>query len=81
LRFFREAGLETDGVKTFDNLCPEVERWLATTQAPPERADGVRKLLKEDRQHDLSGTRPFQDATGRLYFHARTAILTGRRFR
>jgi hypothetical protein len=26
---------------------------------------------------DLSGTRPFQDATGRLYFHARTAILAG----
>jgi ubiquinone/menaquinone biosynthesis C-methylase UbiE len=81
LRLFREAGLETDAVKTFDDLCPEVERWLATTKAPPERADQVRRLLEEDRQHDLSGTRPFQDATGRLYFHARTAILTGRKFR
>jgi ubiquinone/menaquinone biosynthesis C-methylase UbiE len=81
LRLFREAGLETDAVKTFDDLCPEVERWLATTKAPPERADQVRRLLEEDRQQDLSGTRPFQDATGRLYFHARTAILTGRKFR
>jgi ubiquinone/menaquinone biosynthesis C-methylase UbiE len=81
LRLFREAGLETEAIKTFDDLCPEVERWLATTKAPPERADEVRRLLEDDRHNDLSGTRPFQDATGRLYFHARTAILTGRRFR
>jgi len=81
LRLLHEAGLETDAVKTFDDLCPEVERWLATTKAPPERADEVRRLLEEDRQHDLSGTRPFQDATGQVYFHARTAILTGRKFR
>src|SRR5216684_3833768 len=81
LRLFREAGLETDAVKTFDDLCPEVERWLATTKAPPERAGEVRGLLEEDRVGDLSGTRPFQDATGRLHFHARTVILTGRRFR
>jgi len=81
LRLFREAGLETDAVKTFDDLCPEVVRWLATTKAPPERAGEVRGLLEEDRVGDLSGTRPFQDATGRLHFHARTVILTGRRFR
>ncbi len=81
LRLFREAGLETDAMKTFDDLCPEVERWLATTNAPPERADEVRKLLQDDREHDLSGTLPFQDANGRLFFHARTTILTGRKFR
>jgi ubiquinone/menaquinone biosynthesis C-methylase UbiE len=81
LRLFRDAGLETDGVRTFDDLCPEVERWLATTKAPPDRAGEVRRLLEEDLRHDLSGTRPFQDATGRLCFHARTAILTGRKFR
>src|SRR5882672_6466808 len=81
LRLFREAGLETDAVKTFDDLCPEVERWLATTKAPQERAEEVRRLLEEDRVGDLSGTRPFQDETGRAHFHARTVILTGRRFR
>ncbi len=81
LRLFREAGLETDRVSTFEDLCPEVERWLATTQVPPEDAAEVRRLLEEDRLHDLSGTRPFQDATGHLHFHARTATLTGRRFR
>ena len=79
LLLFRGVGLETDFVTTADDLTPEVERWLATTKAPPERAAEVRRLLEEDRLHDLSGTRPFQDATGRLYFHARTAILAGRK--
>ncbi len=79
LQLFRDAGLETDAVTTADNLTPEVERWLATTKAPPERAAEVRRLLEEDHAHDLSGTRPFQDATGRLFFHARTASLTGRK--
>jgi SAM-dependent methyltransferase len=75
----RDAGLETDAVTTAEDLTPEVERWLATTQAPPERAAEVRRLLEADRLQDLSGTRPFQDATGRLFFHARTAILAGRK--
>jgi 2-polyprenyl-3-methyl-5-hydroxy-6-metoxy-1,4-benzoquinol methylase len=79
LLLFRGVGLETDFVTTADDLTPEVERWLATTKTPPERAVEVRRLLEEDRLHDLSGTRPFQDATGRFYFHARTAILAGRK--
>ncbi len=81
LHLFRGAGLETDRVLTFDDLCPEVERWLATTKAPPADAAEVRRLLEEDRLHDLSGTQPFRDATGELHFHARTAILGGRKFR
>ena len=79
LQLFRDASLETDAVTTADDLTPEVERWLATTRTPPERADEIRHLLQEDLLHDLSGTRPFQDATGKLFFHARTAILTGRK--
>ncbi|MGA2097353.1 MAG: methyltransferase domain-containing protein [Candidatus Acidiferrum sp.] len=79
LQLFRDAGLETDSVTTADDLRPEVGRWLATTKVPPDRADQIRHLLEEDRLHDLSGTRPFQDATGKLFFHARTAILTGRK--
>jgi 2-polyprenyl-3-methyl-5-hydroxy-6-metoxy-1,4-benzoquinol methylase len=79
LQLFRDVGLETDSVATADDLTPEVERWLATTKTPPERAGEIRRLLEEDRIHDLSGTRPFQDATGRLCFHARTAILAGRK--
>lgn len=79
LQLFRDAGLETDSVATSDDLTPEVERWLATTKTPPERAAKIRHLLEEDRLHDLSGTRPYQDATGHLFFHARTAILAGRK--
>jgi 2-polyprenyl-3-methyl-5-hydroxy-6-metoxy-1,4-benzoquinol methylase len=81
LKLLRASGLETDGVSTFADLCPEVERWLATTKASEADAAEVRRLLDEDRLHDLSGTRPFQDATGRLHFHARTVTFTGRRFR
>ncbi len=81
LWLFREAGLETDRIFTFQDLCPEVERWLATTKPPAEEAAEVRRLLEEDRLQDLSGTRPFLDAEGRLHFHARTVTLTGRRFR
>jgi ubiquinone/menaquinone biosynthesis C-methylase UbiE len=81
LRLFRDAGLETDSVSTHDDLTPEVERWLVTTQTHPDRAVEVRRLLEEDRLHDLSGTLPFRDAAGKLHFHARTAILAGRKFR
>jgi SAM-dependent methyltransferase len=79
LQLLRDVGLETDFVTTADDLTPEVERWLATTKTPPERAAEVRRLLEEDRLQDLSGTQPFQDATGRLFFRARTAILAGRK--
>ena len=80
LHLFREAGLEIDAIASNDRT-PEVDRWLATSQTPPDRAAEVRRMLEEDRLHDLSGAQPFYDADGRLHFHARTAILTGRKFR
>ena len=79
LHLFRDAGLETEMVMTADDLRPEVERWLATTKVPPDTAVEVRRLLEDDLQRDLSGTRPFRDAAGCLFFHARTVILAGRR--
>ena len=81
LRLFHEAGLEIDQIFTFQDICPEVERWLATTKVPAAAAEQVRSLLEEDRLHDLSGTRPFLDAAGLLHFHARTVTLAGRTFR
>jgi len=81
LQVFREAGLETGAVTTAEDLNPELDRWMATTNVPPDRAAEIRRLMEEDRLHDLSGTRPYQDATGKFFFHARTAILTGRKFR
>jgi 2-polyprenyl-3-methyl-5-hydroxy-6-metoxy-1,4-benzoquinol methylase len=79
LRIFRDAGLETEMVSTADDLCPEVERWMATTKVPVERAAEIRRLLEDDLQHDLSGTRPFRDAAGQMFFHARTVIVRGRK--
>lgn len=79
LKTFRDAGLEADFVSTADDLTPEVERWLATTKVSLDRAAEIRRLLQEDLVHDLSGTRPFQDATGKLFFHARTLIVRGRK--
>jgi ubiquinone/menaquinone biosynthesis C-methylase UbiE len=81
LRIFRIVGLETDGVMTFQDLCPEVNRWLATTKTPEKEAAETRRLLEQDRVQDLSGTRPFIDDDGKLHFHARTAIYTGRKVR
>ena len=79
LHIFRDAGLETETLSTADDLCPEVERWMATTKVPAERAAEIRQLLEDDLQHDLSGTRPFRNAAGQMFFHARTVILSGRK--
>ncbi len=79
LHFFRDAALETETVSSADDLRPEVERWLATTKVAPEKAVEVRRLLEDDLERDLSGTRPFRDDAGKLYFHARTVIIGGRK--
>jgi SAM-dependent methyltransferase len=75
----RDAGMETETLATARDLTPEVGRWLATTKVEGERASEVRRLLEDDRLRDLSGTQPFHDEMGRLYFHARTAILGARK--
>lgn len=80
-QLFRDAGLEAETATMGNDLKPEVERWMTTTKTPPEKADEIRKLLEEDRVEDLSGVEPFQDATGKLFFHERTAIVTARKFR
>jgi 2-polyprenyl-3-methyl-5-hydroxy-6-metoxy-1,4-benzoquinol methylase len=79
LHIFRDARLETETVSTADDLCPEVERWMATTKVPEERVAEIRRLLDDDLQHDLSGTRPFRNAAGQIFFHARTVIVSGRK--
>jgi SAM-dependent methyltransferase len=81
LQLFRDCGLETDFLATHDDLTPEVERWLATTRTPPDRAAEVRRLLEEDSIRDLSGARPFRDEAGKLYFHSRTVTLSARKVR
>ncbi|HEY8475458.1 MAG TPA: methyltransferase domain-containing protein [Chloroflexota bacterium] len=77
LALFKSAGLEVEHVYT-DALLQELERWLATSQTPPDRAALVRAMLERDAAEDLSGVRPFvQD--GSLHFRQRTAAVIGRR--
>src|SRR5260370_34883215 len=64
LRLFREAGLETDHIFTFQDLCPEVERWLATTKTPAKDATEVRRLLEKDRPRSLTGQPPLARPAG-----------------
>jgi ubiquinone/menaquinone biosynthesis C-methylase UbiE len=81
LTLFRNAGLEVETVAMASDVIPKVDRWMATTKTPPDRAAQIQQLLDADRLQDLSGTRPFFDQSASLHFHERTAILTGRKFR
>jgi SAM-dependent methyltransferase len=81
LVLFRDAGLEPQSVLISDDLALEVEQWLATTETPPEKAETIRNFFREEMTRDRSGLRPYQDATGKLHFRLRTAIVTGQKFR
>jgi ubiquinone/menaquinone biosynthesis C-methylase UbiE len=80
-QLFRDAGLEAETATMNNKLQPEAERWMETTKTSAENAAEIRRLLGEDLAKDLSGVRPFQDATGKLFFHERTAMVAGRKFR
>ncbi len=77
LALFTARNLEVEQVYT-DFLVPSLETWLANAQTPAERAREVRELIAQDKQRDLSGTRPFRQ-NGELYFHQRTAAIIGRK--
>jgi ubiquinone/menaquinone biosynthesis C-methylase UbiE len=80
LALFTEAGLEVEQVST-GHLTQVLERWMANTQTPPDKAAEVRRLIAQDAQDDLSGTRPVCTAEGEWRFTQRTAILVGRKLR
>lgn len=77
LALFAAAGLEVETVST-DRSSIQVERWLGTSQTPPDRAAEVRALLERDQEHDLSGVRPFYQE-GALAFTHRMATVVGRK--
>ncbi len=52
---------------------------MATTRVPAARAAKIRQLLEDDLQRDLSGTLPFRNAAGQMFFRARTVMLSGRK--
>lgn len=72
-----DCGLEVEQIAT-GALSQDVERWLANSHTPPERAAQVRALLERDEREDLSGTQPFRQE-GRLHFRQRMATFVARK--
>ncbi len=55
-----------------------VERWLATSHTPADRAAEARAMIERDIAEDLSGTNP-RRIDGELFFTHRAAIVVGRK--
>jgi ubiquinone/menaquinone biosynthesis C-methylase UbiE len=77
LALFTAAGLEIERLYSGE-LVQNLERWLANSQTPPDRAAQVRALIERDARDDLSGTRPyFED--GHWFFRHPTLAVMARR--
>ena len=71
------AGLEIERLYSSE-VVQNLERWLANSFTPPERAAEVRALIERDARDDLSGTRPYLQE-GQWYFHHPTLAVVARR--
>ncbi len=71
------AGLEISSVRT-DDIANPVERWLATSYTPDDKAAEVRAMIERDIREDLSGT-DARRINGELYFTHRSAIIVARK--
>ncbi|MGO9450337.1 MAG: class I SAM-dependent methyltransferase [Candidatus Binataceae bacterium] len=71
------AGLEIVRFSSdqFDN---PVERWLKTSQTPPDRATQARAMIERDLREDLSGATP-KRVDGELYFTFHIATVVARK--
>jgi len=77
LGLFTGTGLEIERLYSGE-VVQNLERWLANSQTPPERAAQVRALIERDADEDLSGTRPyFED--GQWFFHHPMLAVVARR--
>jgi len=74
---FTIAGLEAEKLHSAE-IAQNLERWLAGSQTPTERAGEVRALIERDADEDLSGLRPYRD-TGKWFFHHRVLTVVARR--
>jgi ubiquinone/menaquinone biosynthesis C-methylase UbiE len=77
LRMFAAQGLE---IETFysGELVQPLERWLANSQTPPDRAAEIKSMFARDEREDLSGTHPFRRG-GEIFFTQRTVAIVGRK--
>jgi ubiquinone/menaquinone biosynthesis C-methylase UbiE len=79
LRIFGAQGLDIETVHT-DELVQPLERWLANSQTPSERAAEIRAMFARDEGEDLSGTRPFH-RDNELFFTQKTVCIVARRLK
>lgn len=77
LGLFTAAGLELERLYSGE-LVQDLERWLANSQTPPERAAQVRALIERDAREDLSGTHPHLE-DGQWFFRQPTLAMVARR--
>ena len=71
------AGLEVERVHS-DRLFTNLEGWLASAQATPDRAAEVRRMFDEDLRADSSGMAPFV-RDGAIHFVQRIAAVVCRK--
>jgi hypothetical protein len=74
---FTAAGLDIVQLYSGEIVQP-LERWLANSQTPSDRADQVRALIERDAQEDLSAMRPYTE-DGRWFFRHPTLAIVSRR--
>ena len=77
LGLFRAAGPELELIFSGE-LVQNLERWLANSQTPPNRAAQVRALIERDAREDLSGARPYRE-NGQWFFRQPTLAAVARR--
>ena len=74
---FTAVGLEIERFYSGETV-QNVERWLANSQTPPDRAKQVRVLIERDAREDLSGRRPYFE-NGQWFFRHMTLAVVARR--
>lgn len=77
LGLFTSAGLELERLYSGE-LVQNLERWLANSQTPSDRAAQVRAMIGRDAREDLSGTRPYLE-NGQWFFRQPTLAIVGRK--
>jgi hypothetical protein len=78
LAFYREAGLEIETIQS-EHRAQEVEQWMRNTQTPPDKAQEIRQLIRDDADQHLSGTPIFHNEGGQLCFIHRMVTVVGRK--
>ncbi len=76
ISFFTAAGLEVIHIQ-MENRTQVAEQWMKNSQTPPEQAEQIRELLRQDEVNTLSGIHIFRDEANQLCFYHRMATLVG----